>query len=204
MSIELKGHKQESYDGIKEKLKNGNRTIDTIGEKIERLKAYCKKYPYAFSNFAGLKRKFELEGKEEDIEYLEQIYYSYQYINGRKSQGKLSKDLVQDLKEAKIGGIYGIAKEDEELARKYKISNEIMTQLIMDFGSADNFKKSYIQYKIDISKAKTKEEIQRVNDENSDMLLYMDRLPLVKDFDFSGKKYCKVLANKILRRTFGF
>ena len=177
--------------------------LDTIETRIERLKAYCKEHPYVFSNVADLKKKLEKEGNRDEIEYIEKLYESdYKYILQRISNGKLPKDIEQDLKNAKIGGVFGFTKEDEELIKKYGISKKMIIQLNTDFGSIDNFRKAYIQYKIDLANAKTYEEKEKVAIKNENIVNCRRHLPLVGDFYLCKKKSYIALANSILNNNF--
>lgn len=125
---------------------------------------------------------------------------SYEYIKVRKSKGKLSEEIVQELKEARIGGVFGFLNEDEELMQKYKIENKIIIQLLQDFNTIDNFRKAYIQYKIDFVNAETHEEKRNLMDRNENLLKYRQYLPLVEDFDLCCKKGYHKLVRDILKR----
>ncbi|MCI8412234.1 MAG: DEAD/DEAH box helicase family protein [Clostridia bacterium] len=171
---------------------------DTIEEKIKRLKDFCEKYPYAFSNRIDLQKKFE----RDEIKYLEELYKSdYQYIINRKSRGKLPKELEQELIDAKLGGVFGLTKEDEVLEEKYGIQTKSIIQLVQDFGTIDNFRDAYIQYKVDLVNANTEKRKERLN-ENENISWYQNDLPLINNFDFYGKKEYNILLDCIYDKDY--
>ena len=85
--------------------KENKKGRDNIQSKIERLKAFAKQYPYAFSNMAELKKRLEEEGETEEKAELEALYESeYTYLRARNLQGKLSEALIKEIREGRIGG----------------------------------------------------------------------------------------------------
>lgn len=109
-------------------------SIDTIEEKVERLKSYCKEHPYTFSYLMQTREQLQLEGKKEELEQLERLYIDYRYVNARITRGKISNEIEEELTEAKIGGRYGLAKEDVALEGKSGITKAIVLELIHGFG----------------------------------------------------------------------
>lgn len=192
---------------------------DTIEEKVERLKLYCKEHPYAFSYIDQARKKLEQEGKKEELEQLEKLCNDYKYINSRISHGIDLNEIEQELREAKIGGRYGFAKEESALEEKYGISKAQILKLIQDFGSIDNFRKEYISFRTELADASFLYNLKRKSvfwydcnnlDDNlalnpSDILKkypkiieYMNELPLVKKYDFVGNEGCGKLLSDFL------
>lgn len=99
-------------------LKNEYDSKDTLDKKIERLKLYCKEHPYAFSNYTEIRKRFQDEGRKKELEELEELYNSsYTYILNRKTKGKITDEMKKELTEAKIGGAFGLSKEDSILEK---------------------------------------------------------------------------------------
>lgn len=89
-------------------------TKETIYVKIKRLKQFCEKHPYAFSNIYRLRKDLN---KKEKMEF-EKVFKDYTYIRERKSRGKLPQKLEEELNNSQIGGVF--KKEDiGELYEKY-------------------------------------------------------------------------------------
>ena len=127
---------------------------DTLEEKVERLKLYCKEHPYAFFNCMKTKKQLQEEGNEKELKEFEELYNSsYKYIINRRSRGKITDEIEKELKEAKIGGEFGLEKEDFEeaaiLENKYGIKRSFIIQLLQDFETIDNFRKAYIEFKVE-------------------------------------------------------
>ena len=170
--------------------------FDNIEAKVEKLRIYCEKHPYVFSNMKRTRERLQIEGKKDELEELEELYQSsYQYIISRKSKGKLSKEVERELEKIKIGGVFGIKEEDLIWKEKYGISKKIIIQLIQDFGSLENFKEAYINLKVELAKAenmKIKEEILR---KNPQILEYMKVLPIVRYYGLGEDAYNKLVKD---------
>ena len=94
-------------------------TKETIYVKIKRLKQFCEKHPYAFSNIYRLRKDLN---KKEKMEF-EKVFKDYTYIRERKSRGKLPQKLEEELNNSQIGGVF--KKEDiGELYEKYEIGDK--------------------------------------------------------------------------------
>ena len=148
---------------------------DTIYEKTKRLKSFCKKYPYAFSYVLQLHKSLN----EEELREFEKIMNDYAYIRGRKSRGKLPKELEKELNNSQIGGVFK-SLEDTEFDKKYKTSDRI--RISKKFGNIDNFRKAYIEYMVKLSNAKNNDEIKKIKEESEAIIEETSKMPLVKNF----------------------
>lgn len=152
-------------------------TKETIYVKIKRLKQFCEKHPYAFSNIYRLRKDFN---KKEKMEF-EQVFKDYTYIRERKSRGKLPQKLEEELNNSQIGGVF--KKEDiGELYEKYEIGDKEKRQIINEFGNMENLKKSYKKYMIKLANAKNYNEIHRIKIENKESAMENPKIPLVRNF----------------------
>jgi hypothetical protein len=152
-------------------------TKETIYVKIKRLKQFCEKYPYAFSNIYRLRKALN---KKEKMEF-EKVFKDYTYIRERKSRGKLPKKLEEELNNSQIGGVF--KKEDiGELYEKYEIGDKEKRQIINEFGNMENLKKSYKKYMIKLANAKNYNEIHRIKIENKESAMENPKIPLVRNF----------------------
>lgn len=152
-------------------------TKETIYVKIKRLKQFCEKHPYAFSNIYRLRKALN---KKEKMEF-EKVFKDYTYIRERKSRGKLPKKLEEELNNSQIGGVF--KKEDiGELYEKYEIGDKEKRQIINEFGNMENLKKSYKKYMIKLANAKNYNEIHRIKIENKESAMEKPKIPLVRNF----------------------
>lgn len=152
-------------------------TKETIYVKIKRLKQFCEKHPYAFSNIYRLRKALN---KKEKMEF-EKVFKDYTYIRERKSRGKLPKKLEEELNNSQIGGVF--KKEDiGELYEKYEIGDKEKRQIINEFGNIEKLKKSYIKYMIKLANAKNYNEIHRIKIENKESAMENSKMPLVRNF----------------------
>lgn len=152
-------------------------TKETIYVKIKRLKQFCEKHPYAFSNIYRLRKDLN---KKEKMEF-EKVFKDYTYIRERKSRGKLPPKLEEELNNSQIGGVF--KKEDiGELYEKYEIGDKEKRQIINEFGNMENLKKSYIKYMIKLANAKNYNEIHRIKIENRESAMENPKMPLVRNF----------------------
>lgn len=152
-------------------------TKETIYVKIKRLKQFCEKHPYAFSNIYRLRKDLN---KKEKMEF-EKVFKDYTYIRERKSRGKLPQKLEEELNNSQIGGVF--KKEDiGELYEKYEIGDKEKRQIINEFGNMENLKKSYIKYMIKLANAKNYNEIHRIKIENRESAMENPKMPLVRNF----------------------
>lgn len=152
-------------------------TKETIYVKIKRLKQFCEKHPYAFSNIYRLRKDLN---KKEKMEF-EKVFKDYTYIRERKSRGKLPKKLEEELNNSQIGGVF--KKEDiGELYEKYEIGDKEKRQIINEFGNIEKLKKSYIKYMIKLANAKNYNEIHRIKIENKESAMENPKMPLVRNF----------------------
>lgn len=152
-------------------------TKETIYVKIKRLKQFCEKHPYAFSNIYRLRKDLN---KKEKMEF-EKVFKDYTYIRERKSRGKLPKKLEEELNNSQIGGVF--KKEDiGELYEKYEIGDKEKRQIINEFGNMENLKKSYKKYMIKLANAKNYNEIHRIKIENKESAMENPKIPLVRNF----------------------
>lgn len=152
-------------------------TKETIYDKIKRLKQFCEKHPYAFSNLYRLRENLN---KKEKMEF-EKVFKDYTYIRERKSRGKLPKKLEEELNNSQIGGVF--KKEDiGELYEKYEIGDKEKRQIINEFGNMENLKKSYKKYMIKLANAKNYNEIHRIKIENKESAMENPKIPLVRNF----------------------
>lgn len=197
-------------------------SIDTIEEKVERLKSYCKEHPYTFSYLMQTRDQLQLEGKKEELEQLERLYIDYRYVNARITRGKISNEIEEELTEAKIGGRYGLAKEDVALEGKSGITRAIVLELIHDFGSFDNFRKEYIKFRAELADASFRYNISTKNhnyskcnslekaflspkevwENNPQMTKYINKLLLVKQYDLIGNEGYRDLVADISMRYY--
>ena len=152
-------------------------TKETIYVKIKRLKQFCEKHPYAFSNIYRLRKDLN---KKEKMEF-EKVFKDYSYIRERKSRGKLPQKLEEELNNSQIGGVF--KKEDiGELYEKYEIGDKEKRQIINEFGNMENLKKSYKKYMIKLANAKNYNEIHRIKIENKESAMENPKIPLVRNF----------------------
>ena len=152
-------------------------TKETIYVKIKRLKQFCEKHPYAFSNIYRLRKDLN---KKEKMEF-EKVFKDYTYIRERKSRGKLPQKLEEELNNSQIGGVF--KKEDiGELYEKYEIGDKEKRQIINEFGNMEKLKKSYIKYMIKLANAKNYNEIHRIKIENKESAMENPKIPLVRNF----------------------
>lgn len=152
-------------------------TKETIYVKIKRLKQFCEKHPYAFSNIYRLRKDLN---KKEKMEF-EKVFKDYTYIRERKSRGKLPQKLEEELNNSQIGGVF--KKEDiGELYEKYEIGDKEKRQIINEFGNMENLKKSYKKYMIKLANAKNYNEIHRIKIENKESAMENPKIPLVRNF----------------------
>lgn len=173
---------------------------DTIEAKVERLKLYCKDHPYAFSNYMEIKKQLQIEGKEKELEEFEKLYNSnYKYITARRNRGKITDEIENELKEAKIGGVFGFAEEDIILENKYGIKQKVIMYLLQDFGTIDNFRKAYIEFKVEqASETNRDENIDENIKRNSKIMKYIKDLPLVDAYELESSPGYKELLKAIL------
>lgn len=152
-------------------------TKETIYDKIKRLKQFCEKHPYAFSNLYRLRENLN---KKEKMEF-EKVFKDYTYIRERKSRGKLPKKLEEELNNSQIGGVF--KNEDiEEFYEEYEIGDKEKRQIINEFGNMEKLKKSYIKYMIKLANAKNYNEIHRIKVENRESAMENPKMPLVRNF----------------------
>lgn len=152
-------------------------TKETIYVKIKRLKQFCEKHPYAFSNIYRLRKDLN---KKEKMEF-EKVFKDYTYIRERKSRGKLPQKLEEELNNSQIGGVF--KKEDiGELYEKYEIGDKEKRQIINEFGNMEKLKKSYKKYMIKLANAKNYNEIHRIKIENKESAMENPKIPLVRNF----------------------
>ena len=160
-----------------ENLRLLENTKETIYVKIKRLKQFCEKHPYAFSNIYRLRKDLN---KKEKMEF-EKVFKDYTYIRERKSRGKLPKKLEEELNNSQIGGVF--KKEDiGELYEKYEIGDKEKRQIINEFGNMEKLKKSYKKYMIKLANAKNYNEIHRIKIENKESAMENPKIPLVRNF----------------------
>lgn len=152
-------------------------TKETIYVKIKRLKQFCEKHPYAFSNIYRLRKDLN---KKEKMKF-EKVFKDYTYIRERKSRGKLPQKLEEELNNSQIGGVF--KKEDiGELYEKYEIGDKEKRQIINEFGNMEKLKKSYKKYMIKLANAKNYNEIHRIKIENKGSAMENPKIPLVRNF----------------------
>ena len=116
---------------------------------------------------------------EEELREFEKIMNDYAYIRGRKSRGKLPKELEKELNNSQIGGVFK-SLEDTEFDKKYKTSDRI--RISKKFGNIDNFRKAYIEYMVKLSNAKNNDEIKKIKEESEAIIEETSKMPLVKNF----------------------
>ena len=178
-------------------LKNEYDSRDTLDKKIERLKLYCKEHPYVFSNYAEIRKRLQDEGRKKELEELEELYNSsYAYILNRKSDGKITDKMKEELTEAKIGGAFGLSKEDSILEKKYGINRKIAVRLLQEFGTLDNFREAYIDLRLDLINNKAI-YYKDILDKHNEVAKYIKDLPVVEIYDLESSPRYSSLMNAI-------
>ena len=178
-------------------LKNEYDSRDTLDKKIERLKLYCKEHPYVFSNYAEIRKRLQDEGRKKELEELEELYNSsYAYILNRKSDGKITDKMKEELTEAKIGGAFGLSKEDSILEKKYGINRKFAVRLLQDFGTLDNFREAYIDLRLDLINNKAI-YYKDILDKHNEVAKYIKDLPVVETYDMESSPRYSSLMNAI-------
>ncbi len=112
----------------------------SIDEKIEKLAEFCMNH----------KEEWDKRGSkdtEKSKELIKVLRY-YDYILRRRIEGKLSKEQIEKLKIAGIGGVIGRESEVTELSSKYNISIKTLENIVTEFGSINQFREKYINYLI--------------------------------------------------------
>ena len=153
-----------------------------VYEKVKNVKKFCKKYPYAFSNAHKLYQSLD---EKEKIEF-ERVLKDYGYLRERKSRGKLSKKIEEELNNSQIGGVFKGA-EIEEVCKEYGIKNKEKNQILKEFGSIENFRKAYIEYMVKMANAKDYTEIERIRGENKESAIENQQIPLVRNYYFGNQ-----------------
>ena len=124
------------------------RVLGTIDERINMLIEWKAKYP---------KLKFVPQPTEQTLrEYAEdedsylflvseytKMRNAYLYVKQRNATGRLSHDNFSRCKEGNVGGVFGYPKRVEELAKRYECSEKEIEYIEDNFGSIDNFLRSY-------------------------------------------------------------
>ena len=158
-----------------EKLSNHSRS--TVYEKVKNVKKFCEKYPYAFSNVHKLYQSLD---EKEKIEF-ERVLKDYEYLRERKSRGKLPKKIEEELNNSQIGGVFKVA-EVEDVCKEYGIKNKEKNQILKEFGSIENFRKTYIEYMVEMANTKDYTEIERIRGENKESAIENQQIPLVRNY----------------------
>ena len=170
---------------------------DTIQEKVDRIKEFCHIYPYAFSDIYSLKKRLEKEGKVEQLDTFIKLFSDYKYLITRKAYKKIPKEMLEELTNARVGGGFGLDQNDKKIKEEYDIKENIIVRIVQEFGSIVNFRKQFIQYQIDMAKAKNDKEKKLVIEKNQNILKYNGKIPLVENFDLCQKEGYNLLLEKI-------
>lgn len=176
MRNNLGGYSSEDFKRM-EKLGLLEKTQGKVYEKVKNVKKFCEKYPYAFSNAHKLYQSLD---EKEKIEF-ERVLKDYGYLRERKSRGKLSKKIEEELNNSQIGGVFKVA-EIEEVCKEYGIKNKEKNQILKEFGSIENFKKAYIEYMVKMANTKDYIEIERIRGENKESAIENQQIPLVRNY----------------------
>lgn len=160
------------------------RRIDsTIDEKIDSLVAWRKKYPrITIVPIVPSETLCEYTETEEEqkqlIEEYERILKYYEYVRARKSRGKLSEYQIKKCKDGNIGGVFGksndIECQTDELVKKYDLNREAVDLIIKQYGSIDEFRKTYIDALIN-------QNVDQVIDKK-----ILENTTLIRGFDLSS------------------
>ena len=181
MRNDLGGYSPEDLKRM-EKLGLLEKAQGKVYEKVKNVKKFCKKYPYAFSNAHKLYQSLD---EKEKIEF-ERVLKDYVYLRERKSRGKLSKKIEEELNNSQIGGVFKGA-EIEEVCKEYGIKNKEKNQILKEFGSIENFRKAYIEYMVKMANAKDYTEIERIRGENKESAIENQQIPLVRNYYFGNQ-----------------
>lgn len=149
-------------------------------------------------DFEELKKiKNQLEVCKDDLEY----------ISHRKSIGALSEELQKRMEEIGVGGVFG--SEYDELREKYGISRYVLAEIILKYGSIDNFRKTYIQYMIDLYSGKQCEKpylcgaekhlVQGFDMASPDLIFRRTGIGLLCE-DIVGKNHWFIESDKLKRK----
>lgn len=140
----------------------------TINERADRLERFVQNNSELWRLNTGrdinesISEYIALTGKEEDREQLSQLLKEanedYDYIRARKSQGKVSDEIIKRLKSAGVGRVFKentdqyideiVEKYEIEESKKHENTEVFRNQLIRDmrrFKNLDSFRKEYIQ-----------------------------------------------------------
>ena len=80
------------------------------------------------------------------ISDLKKAAIDYRYIRSRKSSDKIKPEYIEKLRNAGVGGVFGIQSELEELSEQTGIEVDRFIKINEEFGSLKNFKKIYIKF----------------------------------------------------------
>lgn len=125
----------------------------TIDEKIDALIEWKAKYPKAKMRQHTSNEVLEEYAKTEEeykklLEEYEKMQKYYEYIRKRKTQNKLTKKQFIKCKEGNVGGIFKYPTKVEKLAKKYGVTENNIDNILINYGTIENFYKVYKKRKL--------------------------------------------------------
>lgn len=110
--------------------------------KVERI---VKDKPISAETIEKLRELAQTQGINfsEIEEKYRKIQRYNEYVRQRECKGKLTPDQIMKCKEGGLGGRFGFPTKIEELAQKYHLEKEKVSELCAKFGNIDNFLKMY-------------------------------------------------------------
>ena len=121
-------------------------------EHIEFLIFFVNKYPKIIIDtpkfFSDELAEFKKIDSNFEDEYIK-ARKSYYYLSARKSDGKLTEEELNQLKEENVGGIFGYSSDVEKLVDDYDISIGHAAPIIRTYGSIENVFKEFKNNSLD-------------------------------------------------------
>lgn len=134
-----------------ESEKHNSETREKIAQKVDRLKEFCKNNPILWISGYDFLNSIEDKAERKNLEgQLGQALLDYKYIYHRESEGKLSNEHIELLREAGVGRVFGYKKEIEDVANQYSYDDvesfkKFLYYACAEYGNLDCFEQHYIE-----------------------------------------------------------